>query len=525
MGTLVEDEDRPWLNMSWDELPFYYQEVESIQDEEQRKAARAYLGRHDLVYLGAYICNRPDLLHPWLVARMREVEAAPDGFLDLWARDHYKSTIITFLKTLQDILNNPELTVAIFSHTQDIALGFLRQLKQEMERNVELQYLYDDVLWSNPTTQSPKWSEDDGITVKRRSNPKEATVEAWGIVKGQPTSRHFKLRVYDDLVTLGSVSNPEQIKATTDAFRLSDNLGSDGGAIRMIGTRYHLFDSYHELIKSKTIIPRIHAATADGSDDCTKAVFLTPEALAKKRRDQGTHIFNCQQLQNPRADASVGFQEGWLRWWHPVHYKNLSLCIIVDPASGKTRKANDYTTMWVLGRGGDDNWYVIDLVRDRLNLLARVKMLIYLHRTYSPKPGCVFYEQTGMNADIEALKHVMDQENYRFDVTPLTPTVKKGQRIERLIPFFEQGRIYLPPSIIRPDWEKKAVNVIDAFVQEEYLAYPVLVHDDGLDGLSNIADEEVLKRVPMPVAPKEPGQYALDQLKTLARKQRNKVVV
>ena len=32
------------------------------------------------------------------------------------------------------------------------------------------------------------WSLDGGLVVKRKSNPKEATVEAWGLVDSQPTS-------------------------------------------------------------------------------------------------------------------------------------------------------------------------------------------------------------------------------------------------------------------------------------------------------------------------------------------------
>lgn len=512
--------------LAWDELPLFWAEVEAIEDEHERRAARAWLGRNCLVYLGVRICGRRDLLHPWLVERMREVEANPNGFIDLWARDHYKSTIITFLKTIQDIVTNPESTIAIFSHTQDIATAFLRQIKQELEINTDLKYLYDDVLWADPANQAPKWSEKDGLVVKRKSNPKEASLEAWGLVTGQPTSRHFSHRIYDDVVVPESVTTPDQIKRTSDAFRMSDNLGTEGGIVRVVGTRYHMFDTYHDMIKTGTLKPRVYPATSDGSDDVRKAVFMSPDRLAKKRKDQGSYIFACQMLQNPRGDSAVGFIETNLQYWDAIQYRNLNICIIVDPASGKRRDKNkgDYTCMWVLGRGGDDNWYVITVVRDRLRLSERARMLISLHRQYMPEHGRVFYEETGMNADIEAIEYIQKQENYRFPIVPLTPTVNKSQRIERLIPVTEAKRLYLPPSVIRVDWEKKAVNLIEIFKEEEYLAYPVLAHDDMLDCLSNIEDEEVLKRVPRP-KPSEAGSYALRQMQMAMRKQKIRTVV
>lgn len=524
----LEEPQDPFFfrKIPWNELPLFWAEVESIENEEERREARAWLGRNCLVYLGVRICGRKDMLHPWLVARMREVEANPNGFIDLWARDHYKSTIITFLQTIQDILNNPEITVAIFSHTQDISTAFLRQIKQELENNIDLKYLYDDVLWSEPAKQAPKWSEKDGLTVKRETNPKEATLEAWGLVTGMPTSRHFSHRIYDDVVVPESVNTPEQIKRTTFAFRMSDNLGTAGGIVRVIGTRYHLFDTYHDMIKTGTLIPRLHPATSDGSDDVRKSVFMDPERLAKKRREQGTHIFHCQMLQNPRGDNAIGFNETDIQWWDAEQFRNLNICIIVDPSSGKRRDQNkgDYTTMWVLGRGGDDNWYVITIVRDRLKLTERAKMLMTLHRQYSPAPGRVFYEETGMNADIEAIEYIQKQENYRFSIVPITPTVNKAQRIERLLPVFEAHRLYFPTSVVRIDWERKAVDLVRTFVEEELLAYPVLAHDDMLDALSNIEDEEVLRRVPRPRSD-ERGTYALRQIQIAARKQKHRVVV
>ena len=125
---------------------------------------------------------------------------APDGYLDLWSRFHYKSSILTFGLILQEILRNPEITICIFSHTRPAAKAFLRQIKTELEVNQRLKELFSDILFTDPAKEA-RWSEDNGLVVKRRGNPKEATLEAWGLVDGQPTGKHFDVLHYDDVVT------------------------------------------------------------------------------------------------------------------------------------------------------------------------------------------------------------------------------------------------------------------------------------------------------------------------------------
>ena len=235
--------------------------------------------------------------HQWFLDRCREVEQSPDGHLDLWSREHGKSTIITIGKTIQDILRDPEITVGIFSHTRPIAKSFLRVIKREFESNARLKEWFPEVLWDNPQSQAPQWSEDGGIIVKRKGNPPEATVEASGLVDGMPTGRHYQLRVYDDVVTKDSVNTPEQIAKTTDAMDMSQNLGKLGGTFRMIGTRYALGDTYDTYIKRGIVKPRIYPATDDGTVD-GNLVYFTQQVWADKINSMSPAILASQMLQN-----------------------------------------------------------------------------------------------------------------------------------------------------------------------------------------------------------------------------------
>lgn len=449
--------------------------------------ARRYLARTDLFFLLVNVMKRKDIVHPWLLARCDEIQADPDSRVDLWPREHYKSTAITVGKSIQDILNNPEVTIGIFSVTRPLAKGHLRMIKGEFERNVDMQGLFPDILWDNPQKDAPKWSEDDGIVVRRTTNTKESTVEAWGLIEGLPTGKHFLVRVYDDVIDKRAVSNPDMIAKATDSWEQSINLGAIGGVERYVGTRYHANDSWAEIIRRGVAKPRIYQATSNGKVD-GEPVFMSKVELVKRRIANGPYNFSCQYMQDPSADNKDGFKETDLRYYDKCSGAGMNKYILVDPASSK-KKSSDYTAMAVIALGQDHNYYLVDLVRDRLNLRERWEALLALHRRWRPK--AVGYEKYGAQCDIEYLKEKMGDENYRFDVTQLGGSMSKPDRIKRLIPVVEENRFYLPELLIKENYEGKSVDLIHALIHEEITAFPVSHHDDMLDAISRIEDEDM----------------------------------
>ncbi len=337
--------------------------------EAQRRARLRNLCRTDLYFLLRYALRRPDIEHPWLYQRCREVQASPNGHLDLWARDHRKSTIITFALTVQDILashgDDPlpqwggrEVTAGIFSHNRPTAKSFLRQIKRELESNGFLKSVFPDVLWANPEREAPQWSEDEGLIVRRNGNPKEATLEAHGLVDSQPIGKHFLLRIYDDVVTRDSVNTAEMVKKTTEAWELSINLGTNGGIERYIGTRYHDADTYAEIMKRGAAVTRLHAATHNGRAD-GDPVLLSPKDLEDKRRKMGPATFSAQMLQNPLPGDTAFFRDGdFQRFTIDQLPDDLNIFMASDYAVSDG--AGDFTEHGVVGIDGDENLWILD---------------------------------------------------------------------------------------------------------------------------------------------------------------------
>lgn len=439
----------------------------------------------DLYFLLRYGLNRPFVDNHWWFERCREVQFAPDGYLDLWAREHGKSTVITIGLTIQDILRDPEITVGIFSHNRAIAKSFLRVIKREFEANTLLKGCFPDVLWDNPEKDAPKWSEDDGLVIIRKGNPPESTVEAHGIVEGMPTGRHFQLRVYDDVVTAASVSTPDQMRKVIDALDMSNNLGKIGGIRRMIGTRYKLGDAYEEYIKRGVVKPRIYAATDTGRVDGIPRLF-TQDQWETKLQEMSPAIIASQMLQNPLSEDSVIFQPDWFRLW-PAD-KELPVFEMVfqsfDGAFSEKTTADD-SCLLTLGLfkategSAKFSVMVVDCFMERVDYPSMRDEVI---RQYQNKFGKTDKMVDGVIVEDKSSGAALIPELRRacIPVYPYHPgQLDKTARANLVAHLVRDGYLWIPESR-NPKRKGYPMNWLSKW-HEQMLYFPNVKHDDGVD--------------------------------------------
>ena len=190
-------------------------------------------------------------------------------------------------------------------------------MKTEFETNWRLKWLFPEILWEDPlkgtyldennVRQRIPWTTDS-IRVKRKSRAKEDTLTASGLVTGQKTGGHYTILIYDDVVTLDSVTSAEMIDRTTKAYEMSLTTGSSAGGeptrVRIIGTRYHYADTYSEILKRKSPRRSVYPCV-----DERRPVLLTKEILADKKKDRV--LGHCKPDDvRPKAGRKHGLQGG-----------------------------------------------------------------------------------------------------------------------------------------------------------------------------------------------------------------------
>lgn len=224
------------------------------------------------------------------------------------------------------------------------------------------------------------------------------------------------------------------------------------------------------------------------------------EEIERLKTEAGAYAFSGQYQQKPAPLGGGEFRKEWIQFYDKMDHSACNKYILVDPANAKT-KTNDYTAIIVIAANNDGNIYILDMIRDKMNVREREDMIFDLHYKYQPQ--LVAYEKYGMQVDIDWIRKAMEDRNYRFRIEEVGGVLKKEDRIRRLIHYFYEGKIFLPRILYKTNWLGQLNDVVDEFINQEYASFPVGLHDDMLDALSRLCDINIIY----------PGRSSIDYYK------------
>ena len=367
--------------------------------EQFTKSVIRNLVKRDLFFIVYFIMDVPPANAPFVVKCCNEIEASTSdgglsmtGTLQIWAREHFKTTISSAL-TVKRIMNDPERCAAKFSYKKPAADKLLMSIRETLQKEVLVQ-CFPDILYADPERESPSWSLQHGIRVKRNSaSRKENTVEAFGLVEGMPTGGHFDDRDYDDVETFDIAKSPDQMDLCFRAFEMSDNLGTDGGTENSWGTYYshvgplvRIKDKKRidgELMYKTVIKPATHDGTRTG-----RPVLLSQERLDKLKTSK---FFEAQQLCQPTPTETLTLDSRMLKSIHPQFMpKDRFKFLIIDQAGSKDtqveagRKGDKWSILLVsvkpqLDDRGASECYLEDFESDQMGHAEAINTIIDMY--------------------------------------------------------------------------------------------------------------------------------------------------
>lgn len=467
-------------------------ELLRLLEDRRAEEARDSLAEYAWSVMGV----KPARHHLLLIDGLEQIAAgALDILIVMMPPGSAKSTYASVIYPAWYLGRNPTNCVIAASHTQELAERFGRRVRN-IVAGVEHQRIFRGVGVAADSSAAGRWDTSHG-----------GEYYAAG-VGGSVTGRRADLAIIDDPVRSREDADSETIRNKQWAWWRDDLTTrlKPGAGVVLIMTRWHEDDLAGRLLADITgAATRVRIIRlpmlAQENDELGRAAgeplwpeWFTPEMVAQAQREPRT--WSALYQQEPRPIGGGEFRRDWLCFWTNPPATG-SRVILVDPASGKHRDRGDYTSMWVLGCGHDGNIYAVDSIRDRLNLTERSTRLFDLVRKW--RPSVVGYEEYGLQADIEFIRAEQERQQYRFRIKELGGGLRKADRIRRLIPLFQTGKLWLPKELKRTCSDGVTHDLIQDFIEQEYLSFPVAAHDDALDCLARIEDDEIkraLREVP-----------------------------
>jgi intein/homing endonuclease/phage terminase large subunit-like protein len=365
----------------------------------------------------------------------------------------------------------------IFSGTQPQAIRILGDIKDEIESNPRLTWLQPQI------KRGVQWSS----TCIQCSNGSRIYARGFGTkVRGA----HPDWIVVDDGLNDETIySETVRLKQIDYFYSAISNMLIPGGQLIVVGTPFTVQDLYASLAKNTEYVFRKFPALDDAGNPLWPDRYST-EALAAKRREvqsvRFTREFMCEPISDDMSLFPQYLFEGEqveqptvklgapLEFWKEIGI--VSVAMGVDFALSTSAKA-DYTVIWVMGRDGKGNRWIMDIVRGHgAAYQSQLSKITEVARLY--EPGIIFVESNQAqqifgdelirNTDLPIHKFVTGVQKHALD---------KGVPSLRVL--LENGKIKIPRG------DKRSVEMTNiwrdemrAFTWANGKLQSVINHDD-----------------------------------------------
>ncbi|MDI6786898.1 MAG: phage terminase large subunit [Planctomycetota bacterium] len=386
------------------------------------------------------------------------------------ARDHSKTYFWAFAYVLWKVSCNPQHEICLISYSQEQAMRLIDKIKEEIERNPYLRILKPkkDATWSK--------------TELHCGNGAKINCESFGTAS---RGGHYHLIIVDDpLKDFGGINTEDQKRYFFGA--VFPMLRPEGQLV-VDGTPIEFGDLLEELENNKMFkLAMFPAVKKDGSPLWPERYSLA--LLEERRKSMPQVLFDREYLLRRITKESIRFRRDWLKHYEELPPDRYNYFIAVDPAINQ-KEDSDYTAIVTVAVNTKSDWYVVDVVRDRLDPSQIIEKLFLLYFRYRPMSigiEAVAYQQ----ALVHFAQQTMKERGQTLPLVELKPDTqtKKEMRILGLQPRFENGSIFI---------KKEMTGLV-----EEYMSFPRGRTDDVLDALAYIS--QIFKKPTLLIYERDP---------------------
>ncbi len=422
----------------------------------------------------------------------------------LMPRNHLKSTLCSEAYPLWKLGINPNIRTLIASATLDEAQTFLDIIKQHINSNERLKFIFPNLKPMKAQYKKgnyEQWNQSE-IKTQRDRKIKEPSISVMGALQTK-TGMHYDIHIYDDTMTEKNAQTDDTIEKIIRWYETSLNLMDRGGVKIIIGTRYRDNDLYGWL-EEHSPLP-FYCRKAIENNEYVWTDKLSIDRVKKMERELSSYVFSCQYMNEPIALADQEFKEDWIREWdcdiirerfvdNPVNDDfelikqwtgGHNVFLAIDPNRSKVvRKRNDYCVIMAAGMDTAGNIFVYDFYRGKpTSSLDMVQTFCNWFQRWNP----VKAKQEMYGGDehlVDLIKQELKKRELpvsRFSGFKVTRWETPEYKIREMQSHFEQGKVWIGKGKKWHDFKY------------ELLRFPNGKHDDIITALALVVTQMAFK--------------------------------